>query len=279
MTISIPTPLGRTTRGRFARTGFFAPIEPDQSRRTIMHYDLLFRLTERLTMTSNLDGHTTEDRSMVIEVEIPPFGLPGDLRLASKPRGVIVFAHGSGSSRYSPRSVYVAEALGRQGFATLLFDLLGEREAENRSNVFDISLLTRRLVGACKWALATRETQELPMGLFGASTGAAAALEAAAELGRQVSAVVSRGGRPDLAGAVLKEVRTPTLLIVGGRDYDVLDLNEAALAMLAGPKSLQVVPDATHLFSEPGALDAVIAAAADWFGTYCRQPENEQEGR
>ncbi|MDK1491214.1 dienelactone hydrolase family protein [Sinorhizobium sp. 7-81] len=220
----------------------------------------------------------TTNGSEAIAIEISPHDLPGCLRLPSDPRGVVVFAHGCGSNRESPRNVYVAEVLRKQGFATVVFDLLSEQEAANRVNVFDIPLLTKRMVGACRWALAARYTRGLPVGLFGASTGAAAALQAAAELGDQVSALVSRGGRPDLASA-LEEVRTPTLLIVGGSDRDILGLNRAALAMLSGPKKLQIVPDATHLFSEPGALDAVAAAAAEWFGRYCGQRENEQERR
>lgn len=223
-------------------------------------------------------AHTTIKRSEFVDIEMPPHGLPGCLRLPPDPRGIVVFAHGCGSNRESPRNVYVAEALRKQGFATVVFDLLSEQEAANRANVFDIALLTKRMVSACRWALAARHTRGLPVGLLGASTGAAAALQAAAELGDQVTALVSRGGRPDLASA-LEEVRTPTLLIVGGSDRDILGLNRAALAMLAGPKKLQIMPDATHLFSEPGALDAVAAAAAEWFGRYCRQRGDEQERR
>lgn len=221
-------------------------------------------------MTSDRE-HATAPRRNLIDVDIPPHGLPGCLRLPAKPRGVVVFAHGSGSSRVSPRNIYVAEALGRKGFATVLFDLLSESEAASRATVFDIPLLAERLVGACEWVLGAAETRELPVGLFGASTGGAAALVAAVELGDRVSAVVSRGGRPDLAETVLDRVKTPTLLIVGERDREVLGLNRAAFAMLAGPKQLEIVPSATHLFSEPGTLDAVIAAAAEWFERYCCQ--------
>lgn len=228
-------------------------------------------------MTSGT-AQTTINRSEVIDIEIAPHGLPGCLRLPPNPRGVIVFAHGSGSSRNSARNVYVAEALRELGFATLVFDLPSEQEAEDRADVFDIPLLVERTVNACKWASAANWTRGLPVGLFGASTGAAAALQAAAELGDQVSALVSRGGRPDLAAA-LEEVRMPTLLIVGGSDRDILGLNRAALAVLAGPKKLQIVPNATHLFSEPGTLDAVAAAAAEWFGHYCRQSEDKEERR
>lgn len=228
---------------------------------------------------SSIDDPPAADRPEVIDVEILPYGLPGCLRLPPEPRGVIVFAHGSGSSRLSPRNAYVAKALLRHGFATLLFDLLSEREAANRANVFDIGLLAERLVGACRWIGAAPDTQGLPIGLFGSSTGAAAALEAAADLGNQVFAVVSRGGRPDLAAAVLEDVKTPTLLIVGGRDYDVLGLNRAAFAMLADPKKLEVVPGATHLFSEAGTLDAVINAAADWFDIHCGRSGKEGKRR
>ncbi|MCA1408329.1 dienelactone hydrolase family protein [Ensifer sp. IC3342] len=228
-------------------------------------------------MTSGT-AQTTINRSEVVDIEIPPHGLPGCLRLPPNPRGVVVFAHGSGSSRNSPRNIYVAEALQKRGFATIVFDLLSEEEAENRANIFDIPLLAERVVSACKWASTANWTRGLPVGLFGASTGAAVALEAAAELCGQVSALVSRGGRPDLAAA-LDEVRMPTLLIVGGSDRDILGLNRAALAMIAGPKKLQIVPGATHLFPEPGTLDAVAAAAAEWFGRYCAQRGDEQEQR
>lgn len=228
---------------------------------------------------SSTDDDKAADRPDVIEVVIAPFDLPGRLRIPTSPRGIVVFAHGSGSSRRSPRNNYVAEALGREGFATLLFDLLSEREAADRANVFDIGLLAKRLIGACRWVMGAKDTGGLPIGLFGSSTGAAAALEAAAEFGDQLFAVVSRGGRPDMAEAVLEKVKTPTLLIVGGRDHDVLGLNRAALVMLAGPRKLEIIPGATHLFSEPGALDAVIAAAAAWFADHCRDDEGEQERR
>ncbi|MCA1490516.1 dienelactone hydrolase family protein [Ensifer sp. NBAIM29] len=218
------------------------------------------------------------ERTDVIEVEIPPHRLPGFLRLPESPRGVIVFAHGSGSSRQSPRNTYVAEALRRRGFATLLFDLLSGWEAENRANVFDIRLLADRLGDACSWVATAPGTRGLAIGLFGASTGAAAALVAAAELGDRVFAVVSRGGRPDLAAAVLEGVGTPTLLVVGGDDEDVLRLNRAALAKIAGPKRLEIIPGATHLFSEPGALDAVIEAAADWFESHCGRNGRTESG-
>jgi dienelactone hydrolase len=179
--------------------------------------------------------------------------------------GLVIFAHGSGSGRLSPRNMAVADALNRRGLATLLFDLLTDAEAADRRNVFDIPLLADRLVQAVVWARADPALARLPIGLFGASTGAAAALVAAAQLGDGVGAVVSRGGRPDLAGHALEEVRAPTLLIVGGDDYGVIELNEQALERLAGPKALHIVPGASHLFPEPGALEAVMTLAGDWF--------------
>lgn len=196
---------------------------------------------------------------------IPPHGLPGDLAIPADASGLVIFAHGSGSSRLSPRNTMVAQALVRRGLATLLFDLLSVVEAENRENVFDIPLLAERLEDAVRWAKAEPDLQRLPVGLFGASTGGAAALVAAARLGPEIDAVVSRGGRPDLAGSALEKVRAPTLLIVGGEDHGVLELNQDALRRVAGSKAINIVPGATHLFPEPGALEAVIEAAADWF--------------
>jgi predicted phosphoribosyltransferase/dienelactone hydrolase len=182
--------------------------------------------------------------------------------------GLVVFVHGSGSSRHSPRNVAVARYLEDQGFATLLFDLLTPREAANRSNVFDIELLTERLVDTLHWVCAQQALRDLPVGLFGASTGAAAALRAAAQLPETVAAVISRGGRPDLAGAALAEVTAPTLLIVGGADREVLALNEHAAASLAGPHEVAIVPGAGHLFEEPGALGRVAILAAGWLARH-----------
>jgi len=198
------------------------------------------------------------------DVRIPPMGLAGTLRVPQDARGLIVFAHGSGSSRLSPRNMAVAEGLNVSGFATLLFDLLTVDEEADRANVFDIPLLADRLGDAVRW-LDGQPLAGLPLGLFGASTGAAAALVAAAMLPQRVGAVVSRGGRPDLAGDALDRVRAPTLLIVGGADFGVIELNQEALARLNGPKALEIVPGATHLFPEPGAMEAVIALAARWF--------------
>jgi len=202
------------------------------------------------------------------EVYIPPVGLAGTLRLCHD-AAIVVFAHGSGSSRFSPRNMAVAEGLNAEGIGTLLFDLLTSEEESDRANVFNIALLAERLVDAVRWL----EHDMLPvsrrhLGLFGASTGAAAALVAAAKLGDRVGAIVSRGGRPDLAGEVLDQIRTPTLLIVGGSDYGVIELNEEALTHLKGPRALEIVPGASHLFPEPGALEAVIGHAARWFARY-----------
>jgi len=206
------------------------------------------------------------------EITVPPLGLGGTLHIPPGAHAVVVFAHGSGSSRLSPRNRAVADALNAQGFATLLFDLLTEDEEADRANVFDIPLLASRLIDAIRWLDRDPFARGIPVGLFGASTGAAAALVAAANCGKRVGAVVSRGGRPDLAGAALTQIHTPTLLIVGGADYGVIELNERALAQLSGPKALEIVPGASHLFPEPGALEAVIEYAARWFARYLVKP-------
>jgi putative phosphoribosyl transferase len=204
-------------------------------------------------------------RSDTLDVRISPVGLDGVLGRPRPAGGLVLFAHGSGSGRFSPRNNYVAAALRRAGLATLLFDLLTEEEAAVRRNVFDIDLLSERLALATAWAGQQANTKSLPIGYFGASTGAAAALVAAARAPEDVGAIVSRGGRPDMAGAVLDQVRAPTLLIVGGDDIGVLELNEQAFAQLRCEKSLEIVPGATHLFEEPGALDQVIDLAGRWF--------------
>jgi putative phosphoribosyl transferase len=194
--------------------------------------------------------------------------LPGSLLLPARPRGLVLFVHGSGSSRHSPRNLAVASRLAGAGFATLLFDLLTEGEARDPNNVFDIELLTRRLVDATTWAMRTPELRGLVVGYFGASTGAAAALCAAAHLGETIRAVVSRGGRPDLAGDALERVIAPTLLVVGGNDWTVLALNDEAATRLGGPHEVALVPGAGHLFEEPGALDHVARLAAGWFARH-----------
>jgi putative phosphoribosyl transferase len=200
--------------------------------------------------------------------------LVGDLVVPAGAAGVVLFAHGSGSSRHSPRNRLVAGALRRVGLATLLLDLLTLAE-EERDRVtaelrFDVALLAERLIAATDLLLAEPATASLPVGLFGASTGAGAALITAAERPETVAAVVSRGGRPDLAGDHLGRVRAPTLLIVGGRDQLVLELNRQALARLAAPSRLEVVPGATHLFEEPGALEQVARLATAWFTEHLR---------
>jgi putative phosphoribosyl transferase len=201
-------------------------------------------------------------------VSIGPLSLAGDLHFPSDAGALILFAHGSGSSRLSPRNRAVAAALNERGMATLLFDLLTPDEEADRANVFDIPLLAERLVAAVDWIDRQDELARLPLGLFGASTGAAAALVAAARLGKRVGAVVSRGGRPDMAAGVLDRVSAPTLLIVGGFDDVVIELNEKAYALLHAEKALEIVPGATHLFPEPGALERVIDLAGDWFAAH-----------
>jgi putative phosphoribosyl transferase len=211
-----------------------------------------------------------------VDVAIPvsggdggPRGLPGRLALpGANPLGLVIFAHGSGSSRKSPRNAAVAAVLHESRIGTLLFDLLTEQEATDRVNVFDVPLLATRLTAAARFAGSLGRTARLPVGFFGASTGAAAALVAAAD-DPAVKAVVSRGGRPDLAGRRLRAVHAPTLLVVGGDDTDVLALNRAALAEIASEqKHLAVIPGATHLFEEPGTLEEAARLAAEWFARY-----------
>ena len=192
--------------------------------------------------------------------------LDGELNLPPSATGVVLFAHGSGSSRFSPRNTYVAEVLQQRGIGTLLFDLLTREEDLVYQTRFDIELLTSRLVAATEWLRTNPGTESLHIGYFGASTGAAAALQAAAKTGNRIAAVVSRGGRPDLAGeAALRQVTAPTLLIVGGADYGVIELNQQAETLLNCEKQLLLIPGATHLFEEPGTLQQVAANAADWF--------------
>lgn len=203
------------------------------------------------------------------DVTVGQWRLPGILGLPHDPSALVLFAHGSGSSRFSRRNQEVASALNHVGMATLLFDLLDPEEeaAQGRAKVFDIAFLSRRLTDAVHWA--DKDAGSFPaIGLFGASTGAAAALTTAAELGTHVNAVVSRGGRPDLAGEALKRVVSPTLLIVGGADHGVIELNQYALSQLKGTSALEIVPKATHLFPEPGAMERVTQLACDWFEKY-----------
>jgi dienelactone hydrolase len=198
-------------------------------------------------------------------VAIGPMQLEGILTVPEPVMGLVIFAHGSGSSRLSPRNTYVAEKLQDRAIATLLFDLLTEEEASDRRNVFHVPLLARRLEEAVAWSRQDPDAAALPIGLFGASTGSAAALVTAAENPDEIAVVVSRGGRPDMAGEALSQIHAPTLLIVGGTDTGVLELNEDAYAALKCTKHLHVVPGATHLFEEPGALDEVVEVAGDWF--------------
>ena len=215
---------------------------------------------------------TLESLTATADVTIPangikgrPLSLPGQLTLPAPPTALVIFAHGSGSSRHSPRNAAVAAVLHESWIGTLLLDLLTEQEATNRVNVFDVAMLAERLLAAVRFVTMLDRTRHLPLGLFGASTGAAAALVAAA-CEPAIRAVVSRGGRPDLAGRRLRGVRVPTLFIVGGADTDVLALNRQALAEIDCPdKRLDVIPGATHLFEEPGTLDEVARLSAEWF--------------
>jgi putative phosphoribosyl transferase len=199
------------------------------------------------------------------EIPAPPVQIAADLVVPPEAAGLVIFAHGSGSSRLSPRNRQVASTLNESRLATLLLDLLRVEEELDRANVFDIALLSSRLVAATRWAQTHEETRGLPVGYFGASTGAAAALCAAAILGEAIGAVVSRGGRPDMAEDCLERVSAPTLLIVGGADRTVLAMNEEAADRLRAPHQVEVVPGATHLFEEPGALERVAELAAAWF--------------
>jgi putative phosphoribosyl transferase len=224
-------------------------------------------------------AHTRESRQSSVRISVPPVVLDGSLALPAGARGVVLFAHGSGSSRHSPRNRYVAETLHQGGVGTLLFDLLTQEEEEIDARTaelrFDIPLLTQRLVGATDWLASQAATRELEVGYFGASTGGGAALVAAAERPHVVGAVVSRGGRPDLAGSALARVQAPTLLIVGGEDAPVIVMNREAFSELRCQKKLEIVPGATHLFEEPGTLEAVARLARDWFVEYLRpkQPD------
>lgn len=197
-------------------------------------------------------------------MKIGRMALPADVTIPAHASGLVIFAHGSGSSRLSPRNRQVARALNQAGLATMLLDLLTDEEAGDRRNVFDIPLLARRMGEAIAAARASEELSGMKIGLFGASTGAAAALRTAAEEGEGIAAVVSRGGRPDLALDDLDAVTAPTLLIVGGHDEPVITMNQKAFAQLRCEKRLEIVPGATHLFEEPGAMDRVIALAAQW---------------
>ncbi len=223
-------------------------------------------------MTTHKD---IEPRQRAIEIPAGAGMLNGILNVPPDPRGIVLFAHGSGSSRFSTRNQLVATVLHHGGLATLLFDLLTEREAEFHDKVFDIELLAERLEDVTIWQQEQEDLHELRLGYFGASTGAAAALMAAARMHGTVAAVVSRGGRPDLAMDSLPMVKAPTLLIVGGDDAEVLELNRQALAGLRCEKQLAVIPRATHLFPEPGALQQVASYALYWFTRHLRHSTHE----
>lgn len=221
--------------------------------------------------TARPETRYTKPRSSsdkVVTIEIGKHSLEGILNIPFGAKGIVAFAHGSGSSRFSVRNQFVAEELNKYRLGTLLMDLLTLEESQNRANVFDVDLLAKRVEGAIDWLSFHPETKNLPLSLFGASTGAAAALIAAAKRPAMISAVVSRGGRPDLAGDYLNQVAAPTLLIVGERDGDVLMLNQGALKRLNSVKELKIVDGATHLFEEPGTLEIAARYAAEWLTNY-----------
>ncbi|PRY10348.1 dienelactone hydrolase [Pontibacter ummariensis] len=211
-----------------------------------------------------------------VRIDVQNVSLIGDLVIPEEAKGLVVFSHGSGSSRLSPRNRFVAEHLQRSGYATLLFDLLTPEEDEETKNRFDIPMLTKRLIDTTDWIQQDPRTADFNIAYFGASTGAASALGAAAALGNDIiKAVVSRGGRPDLADTALPDVQVPVLLIVGGKDESVLEMNIQANNKLLGIKDVEIVPDATHLFEEPGALEMCAQLATDWFRKYL-PPKKQQ---
>ena len=212
--------------------------------------------------------------SMLVHIPAGSVTVEGMLEIPDGAVGLVLFAHGSGSSRHSPRNNYVAGVLRAEGVGTLLMDLLTPEEDRDYSRRFDIGLLTQRLLDAVRWVSVQEATRNLPLGFFGASTGAAAALDAAAVLGAEARAVVSRGGRPDLASEqALLKVSAPTLLLVGGYDDGVIDLNQLAFDQLHCEKEMVIVPGATHLFEEPGTLEAVASRAAGWFAEHLPAPK------
>ncbi len=270
--VTVHTPTDFYAVGQFYRD--FAQTSDDQV------VQLLDEAATRIAAASpSTPGDHRHDRPVLDEdvgIGIGPVVVTGHLTLPERASGLVIFAHGSGSSRRSPRNQFVASVLNAAGLATLLFDLLTPDEELDRSNVFDIALLADRLIGVTTWARSDRSSAQLRTGYFGASTGAAAALWAAAEPGSDVAAVVSRGGRPDLAGPRLVAVRAPTLLIVGSHDTVVLGLNRQAQARLKCSNELSVVPGATHLFEEPGTLRTVAELARDWFLEHLNPPDHQR---
>ena len=206
-----------------------------------------------------------QQKEQPVTISSEAISLAGFLGIPSKPKGIVLFAHGSGSGRFSPRNRFVAQHLQQGAIATLLIDLLMREEEEDRRNVFDIELLAYRVLMASAWLREDSRTKQLALGYFGASTGAAAALQAAARAPFRIDAIVSRGGRPDLAERYLPQVTAPTLLLVGGEDYPVIEMNEQANRLLRCPKRLAIIPGATHLFEEPGTLEEVAEQALQWF--------------
>jgi putative phosphoribosyl transferase len=273
--ISLETPAAFQAVGQWYRD--FGPTT-DEEVVALLDRAAARRTSNTTVVPGPMDAvHQSTDRE--IDVFAGPVRLSGRFTLPAHARGLVLFAHGSGSSRHSPRNQFVAEVLNRAGFGTLLFDLLTPEEEGDRGNVFDIELLGARLVAVTRWLRTQPETDGLDIAYFGASTGAGAALWAAAEPGIDVAAVVSRGGRPDLAGTRLAHVRAPTLLVVGGRDDAVLELNRRAAAQLRCEHRLAVVPGATHLFEEPGTLRAAAELARDWFtGHLASQPQRHVTG-
>src|SRR5574338_67849 len=234
-----------------------------------------------LAPISKRHGHYTEVRSVLVSID--SINLQGDLTIPRNAEGIVLFAHGSGSSRHSPRNKHVSQVLQKAGLATLLIDLLTEEEEKIDDCTahlrFDIDLLAKRLAGATKWITKNPYTKNLRIGYFGASTGAAAALVASVDCPGVVNAIVSRGGRPDLAGKILPHVKAPTLLIVGGNDSPVIEMNEEALNLLEIEKNLVIVPGATHLFEEPGTLEQVAKLAATWFVDHLTKPRNQTKSK
>jgi dienelactone hydrolase len=241
----------------------------------------LFEDRRKMSLESKMIKANVNQQRLERTVLIPVNGitLEGGLVIPADSTGIVLFAHGSGSSRHSPRNNFVAQVLQDAGLGTVLLDLLTREEDASYENRFDIDLLTWRLERATQWVMEQPDSESLEIGYFGASTGAAAALQAAATFGESIGAVVSRGGRPDLAMTALPKVEAPTLLIVGGSDHEVLELNRRAYQKLKTEKHLEIVPGATHLFEEPGALQEVARLAGQWFNQHLGRKKVQEAGR